>query len=161
MQLSVLLSALVSVTVFVAVSPTPGVTLRSSCKREKLDTKFECDLPEEGDGPVIAEGINKKHEELKTNFIDYKVGSTKDKKREKLETDFIDYKVGSIGDKKRKELETNSIDYKAGSTGDKKCEELKTNFIDYKVGLSGDKCEELKTSFIDYKLRSTVDHNLD
>ncbi|KAG1722809.1 hypothetical protein EDB19DRAFT_1766233 [Suillus lakei] len=117
MQLSVLLSALISVTVFVAASPTPGVTLRSSSKREELDTKFERDLPEEGkksnrleinlvlyadygatgtgDGPVIAEGINKKREELETIFIDYKVGSTKDKKREELETSFIDYKLGS------------------------------------------------------------------
>ncbi|KAG1721139.1 hypothetical protein EDB19DRAFT_1773832 [Suillus lakei] len=156
MQLSVLLSALVSVTVFVAASPTPGVTLRSSYKREKLDTKFECDLPEEGkksnrleinlmlyadysamgtgDGPVIAEGINKKHEELETNFIDYKVGSTK--KREELETNFIDYKVGSIGggDLTYLPIIHLLIIY---FVQDKKCEELETNFIDYKVGLSG------------------------
>ncbi|KAG1740986.1 hypothetical protein EDB19DRAFT_2038991 [Suillus lakei] len=123
MQLSVLLSALVSVVVFVAASPTPGATSRSLSKREELDTKFERDLPEEGkkpneletnlvlyadygatgtgDGPVVAEGINKKRDELKTDFIIYAwydgPGSG-GKKREELETNFIDFKVGSTVD---------------------------------------------------------------
>ncbi|KAG1719284.1 hypothetical protein EDB19DRAFT_1919161 [Suillus lakei] len=165
MQLSVLLSALVSVTVFVAASPTPGVTSRSSYKkREELETNFI-------DYKVGSTG-DRKREELETNFIDYKLG--RPEKREELETNFIDYEVGLIGDKKREELETNFIDYKAGSTGGRInllsftiyasyiCTRQeargnsRTNFIDYKVGLIGDKKrEELETNFIDYKAGST------
>ncbi|KAG1722526.1 hypothetical protein EDB19DRAFT_1724923 [Suillus lakei] len=120
MQLSVLLSALVSVVVFVAASPTPGATSGSPYKREELDTKFERDLPEEGkksneletslvlyadygatgtgDGPVVAEGINKKREDLGAYFDLYKVGSSGDKKREDLGAYFDLYKAGSTVD---------------------------------------------------------------
>ncbi|KAG1810681.1 uncharacterized protein BJ212DRAFT_1484243 [Suillus subaureus] len=57
MQLSVLLSALISLAILAAASPTPGAISKRSFERKNLNTN----LPEEG----------KKREELKSDFIIY------------------------------------------------------------------------------------------
>lgn len=59
MQRSVLLSALISLVVFAAASPTPGAISKRSLEQDKLD------------GAVVAEGRNEKREELKTDFVIY------------------------------------------------------------------------------------------
>lgn len=78
MQLSVLLSALLSLVILAAASPTPGAISRRSFERDNLDTNFRRTLPEEG----------KKREELKSDFIIYSWydGPGNDKKRKELES---------------------------------------------------------------------------
>ncbi|KAG1787739.1 uncharacterized protein HD556DRAFT_1448422 [Suillus plorans] len=47
MQLSVLLSALISFVILAAASPTPGAISKRSFERRELDTNFQRDLLEE------------------------------------------------------------------------------------------------------------------
>ncbi|KAG1883785.1 hypothetical protein F4604DRAFT_263798 [Suillus subluteus] len=77
MQLSVLLSAFISLVILAAASPTPGAISKRPFKRDNLDTNFQRDPLEEG----------KKREELKSDFIIYAW-----------------YDGPGSGDKKRKEL---------------------------------------------------------
>ncbi|KAG1740974.1 hypothetical protein EDB19DRAFT_1707128 [Suillus lakei] len=73
MQLSVLLSALIYVVVFVAASPTPGATLGSSYKREELGTdnwrKYDEKRREELGTDNWRKYDEKKREELVTDFM--------------------------------------------------------------------------------------------
>ncbi|KAG1852835.1 hypothetical protein DFJ58DRAFT_399100 [Suillus subalutaceus] len=76
MQLSVLLSALISLVILTAASPTPGAISKRSFERDNLDTNFQRGALE-----------GKKREELKSDFVIYAW-----------------YDGPGSGDKKRKEL---------------------------------------------------------
>ncbi|KAG1787740.1 uncharacterized protein HD556DRAFT_936243 [Suillus plorans] len=104
MQLSVLLSALISFVILTAASPTPGAISKRSFERRELDTNFQRDL--------LEEDKKRDSEELDTDFNPYYAwygsgtggGGI-------IYLSFIHLRIAPFApDKRRKELES-GIDY--------------------------------------------------
>ncbi|KAG2368923.1 hypothetical protein BDR07DRAFT_1457014 [Suillus spraguei] len=103
MQLSLLLSALVSLVILGAASPMPGGISEDSYKREELENPFS------GYGNPFSE-YEKKREELENPFSGYgNPFSEYEKKREELENPFSGYGNPFSEYEKRKDLESGHI----------------------------------------------------